>query len=139
MNQTTHSRKLTIDTAEGGATGLRYLGYPLHLSPGELRLLHILMEVDPTQTDDQGYVSVDYVQKAMDSFAQETDPLTEEEILAIFFGPQSEVTPPKKASEPTTAPVAVVIERINRKASAIGGRKLIQGKSHHGYRINPYM
>jgi hypothetical protein len=33
----------------------------------------------------------------------------------------------------------VVIERINRKASAIGGRKLIQGKSHHGYRINPYM
>ena len=26
-----------------------------------------------------------------------------------------------------------------RKALAIGGRKLILGKSHHGYRMNPYM
>lgn len=138
MNQTTDSRRLTVDTAEDGTVRLRYLGYPLHLSPGELRLLRILMAVDPAQTDDQGYASVDYVQKAMDSFVKDT-PLTEEEILAIFFGPQSEVPPPKKASETATAPVAVVIERINRKASAIGGRKLIQGKSHHGYRINPYM
>ena len=138
MNQTTDRRRLTADTAEDGTVRLRYLGYPLHLSPSELRLLRILMEVDPAQTDSQGYASVDYVQKAMDSSVKDT-PLTEEELLAIFFGPQSEVPPPKKASETATAPVAVVIERINRKASAIGGRKLIQGKNHHGYRINPYM
>ena len=138
MNQTTDRRRLTVYTAEDGTVRLRYLGDPLHLSPSELRLLRILMEVDPAQTDGQGYASVDYVQKAMDSCVKDT-PLTEEELLAIFFGPQSEVPPPKKASETVTAPVAVVIERINRKASAIGGRKLIQGKSHHGYRINPYM
>jgi hypothetical protein len=35
--------------------------------------------------------------------------------------------------------IAILTSRINRKALAIGGRKLILGKSHHGYRMNPYL
>jgi hypothetical protein len=35
--------------------------------------------------------------------------------------------------------IAVLVNRINRKASLISGRKLIIGKSHHGYKLNPYM
>ena len=35
--------------------------------------------------------------------------------------------------------VSVLVNRINRKARAIGGRKLIVGVSHKGYRVDPYM
>lgn len=35
--------------------------------------------------------------------------------------------------------IPVLVNRINRKASAISGRRLILGVSHQGYRINPCM
>lgn len=35
--------------------------------------------------------------------------------------------------------IAVLVTRINRKAIVISGRKLILGKSHHGYQLNPYL
>ena len=35
--------------------------------------------------------------------------------------------------------VSVLVHRINRKAAAISGRKLIVGVSHHGFRVNPYL
>jgi hypothetical protein len=38
-----------------------------------------------------------------------------------------------------TEEVSVLVNRINRKAYAIGGRKLIVGVSHRGYRVNPDM
>ena len=37
------------------------------------------------------------------------------------------------------AQIAVLVGRINKKAAAIGGRPLIEGRSHHGYRLNRYM
>ncbi len=62
-------------------------------------------------------------------------PLTDEERLAIFFDPDYSL--PRIPYSPEQ--IAILAGRINRKAVAIGGRKLILGKSHHGYRINPYM
>ncbi len=138
MNHTIHYGHLTVENTESGAARLRYLGYPLRLSPGELRLLCILGEVDPDQTDSEGFISVDLLCKLMNESDKAADALTEEEILAIFFG-SHDPAPQKRTAELTAATAAAVIERINRKASAISGRKLIQGKSHHGYRINPYM
>lgn len=35
--------------------------------------------------------------------------------------------------------VSVLVNRINRKARAVSGRKLILGVSHHGFRVNPYL
>ncbi|MBO5510677.1 MAG: hypothetical protein J6B24_02995 [Clostridia bacterium] len=35
--------------------------------------------------------------------------------------------------------ISVLVNRVNRKALAIGGRKLIVGVSHRGYRMNPYL
>lgn len=138
MNHTIYSGKLSIEATENGVEKLRYLGYPLHLSPGELRLLRTLEEADPTQTDKEGFASPNLLCKLMNESAKAANTLTEDEVLSIFFGPRDSA-PPKQATEFTAATLAAVIERINRKASAIGGRKLIQGKSHHGYRINPYM
>ena len=35
--------------------------------------------------------------------------------------------------------ISVLVNRINRKAFAIGGRKLILGTSHHGFRFYEFM
>lgn len=35
--------------------------------------------------------------------------------------------------------ISVLVNRINRKAKAISGRKLLLGVSHHGFFLNPYM
>jgi DNA-binding CsgD family transcriptional regulator len=35
--------------------------------------------------------------------------------------------------------ISVLVNRINRKASAIGNRKLILGTSHHGFQLNEFM
>ncbi len=35
--------------------------------------------------------------------------------------------------------VSVLVNRINRKAYGISGRKLVIGVSHHGYRVNPFL
>ena len=35
--------------------------------------------------------------------------------------------------------VSVLVNRINRKAASVSGRRLIIGESHHGFRINPYL
>ena len=35
--------------------------------------------------------------------------------------------------------ISVLVNRINRKAYAIGGRRLILGTSHHGFQLNEHM
>jgi DNA-binding CsgD family transcriptional regulator len=35
--------------------------------------------------------------------------------------------------------ISVLVNRINRKASAIGNRRLILGTSHHGFQLNEFM
>lgn len=35
--------------------------------------------------------------------------------------------------------ISVLVNRLNRKAAAIGGRRLLYGTSHHGFRINEFM
>ncbi len=35
--------------------------------------------------------------------------------------------------------ISVLVNRINRKAYAIGGRRLLYGTSHHGFRLNEFM
>ena len=138
MTTVKHYGQLTEEVTSSGAVRLRYLGYPIHLSVSELRLLYILWDMHPSHTDREGFVSVEFLCNAVNESVKRANTMTEEEILAIFFGPK-DPTPQKRETELTAATLAAVIERINRKASAIGGRKLIQGKSHHGYRINPYM
>ena len=118
-----------------GEERLTYLGYPLRLSPDESRLLRILQTLDPQRADDQGYFAVDTVLDAMRAAAEEAYPLTDEERFTILFG-HDYVCPSAPYSPEQIANVA---SRVNRKAKAIGGRPLILGRSHHGYRINPHM
>lgn len=126
---------LTIAKRETGTESLLFLGYPLRLSPDETRLLRVLLTVDPSLTDSAGYASVDTVLMAMRQTFADEHPLTDTERLAIFFDPNYSI--PRVPYSPEQ--IAILAGRVNRKAIAIGGRKLILGKSHHGYRINPYM
>lgn len=62
-------------------------------------------------------------------------------LKAIFFSlPEAPST--AGIAEATGVPanqISVLVNRINRKASVIGGRKLIVGTSHHGFRLYEYM
>ena len=124
---------LTRRIGRDGRETLTYLGYPLRLSPDEARLLHVLQKADPSEADAQGYLPVDTVLAGMRAAVER--PLGEEERLAIFF--DGSYVPPALPYSP--AQIANIAQRVNRKAAAIGGRRLILGKSHHGYKINPYM
>ena len=126
---------LTRRVSPDGEERLIYLGYPLRLSPDESRLLRVLLIPDGHPTDAQGYRSVSTVLAALRASTTAEHPLTDEERLAIFFG-QDSVCPDMPYSP---GQIANLVCRINRKARAIGGRPLILGKSHHGYRVNPYM
>lgn len=123
---------LTLRTEADGTERWTYLGYPLRLSPDESRLLRVLLEQNPAASDPRGYFSVDTVLTALRHMVH---PLTDEERLDIFFDPEYRL--PHVPYSPEQ--VAILAGRVNRKAAAIGGRKLILGKSHHGYKVNPYM
>ncbi len=131
---------LTVKTFEDNRTAVTYLGYPLHLSPDEFRLLHTLLTQPPDQADSQGYFPVQTILESMRSSVAEEHPMTDEERLAIFFSGNKTVHHEFSPREPySVEQIAILASRINKKSAAIGGRKLIPGKSHHGYRINPYM
>ena len=123
-----------------GKEKLIYVGYPLRLSPDETRLLRVLLARDPSQADSQGYTPVDTVLQAMRKSV--ADDMTVEHSAAehsaaepsCFF---EDFTERREKYSPQQ--IAILASRINRKAMAIGGRKLVLGRSHHGYRINPYM
>ena len=127
--------RLTVEHDPDGGEHLTYLGYPLRLSPDESRLLRVLLNQDPADADPQGYFSVDAVLASMRQLAADAHPLTDEEWLAIFFDKSYKL--PRVPYSPEQ--IAILAGRINRKSAAIGGRKLILGKSHHGYQVNPYM
>jgi len=103
-----------------------FLGYPLHLSPLELLALQALAEhflVDPL-----AFVPTDALRAVC---AHATPP--EEYPL------RGEDDPPLPPTPCSAQQIAVLVGRINKKAAAIGGRHLIEGRSHRGYRLNRYM
>jgi hypothetical protein len=126
---------LTVEIQSDSRPALTYLGYPLHLSPDEFRLLRVLLTSPDSPTDPQGYVPATEVLNAMRKDIVTEHDLTDEAMSSIFFG---ESTHPSRIPY-SVEQIANLATRINRKATAIGGRKLILGKSHHGYRLNPYM
>ena len=119
--------RLCVIQSNDGKEKLLYVGYPLRLSPDETRLLHALLARDPSQTDSHGFTSVDTVLQTM---RKSVDHDTPNRIFDHLTEQQEKYSPEQ---------IAILASRINRKSMAIGGRKLILGKSHHGYRINPYM
>ena len=127
--------RLTLAYVGHRSPCVTYLGYPLRLSPDEARLLGVLLNTDPDLADSDGFTPAAAVLEMMRKSVSDEQPLTDEERLAIFFDPDYK-TPRVPYS---LKQITILATRINRKASAIGGRKLIQGKSHHGYRVNPYM
>lgn len=129
-------RRLWVVQPEKGDEALMYLGYPLRLSPDEARLLRILLEADPAQADAQGYTAVDTVLGAMRSSIAHGDP---NPFPDSFPEPSPGPRDPRPRLPYSKEQIAILASRVNRKAMAIGGRKLILGKSHHGYRVNPYM
>ena len=122
-------------TDSDGEERFLYLGYTLLLSPDEQILLSALEGADPHTFDEEEYLPVSTLLDLMRDLHDKAHPLTDEERLAIFF--DKHYTPPRTPYSPEQ--IAILVGRINRKASAIGGRKLVQGKSHHGYRLNPDM
>ena len=101
--------QLKILPCGGGRSAIVYLGYPLYLSRDEFRLLSVLLRTAPIDADPEGYLSSETILTALQELGTSL----------------------------STSRIVLLTSRINRKASVIGGRKLIQGKSHHGYRINP--
>ncbi len=126
---------LTVKFFEDNRATVIYLGYPLTLSPDEFRLLRTILTQPSDQADPQGYFPVPTILNAMRRSVAEEHPLSDEERLAIFFGGDTHAPRDPYSVEQ----IAILASRINKKSAAIGGRKLIAGKSHHGYRINPYM
>ncbi|MCQ2429006.1 MAG: helix-turn-helix domain-containing protein [Clostridia bacterium] len=111
---------------EGGTPGASpdvppvvYLGWPLYLSPIEYRLLVTLLRAaSDADIPDAGWVSPAGLGAAL---ACPDSP---------FIGRRDGIP---------EGQVAVHVLRINRKAAAIGGRRLIVSRKGMGYRINPYM
>ena len=129
------SRLCIIPNGNGTETVL-YLGYTLRLSPDEARLLHILLGADPAQADSQGFTAVETVLQTMRNAIAPADPFSILDSFSDFPLDPRDSLPRLPYSKEQ---IAILVSRINRKAFAIGGRKLILGKSHHGYRMNPYM
>jgi hypothetical protein len=126
--------RLIITERSGSLPGILYLGYTLRLSPDETRLLCCISSWEESNTSG-GFLSTEALLAAMRNRAAEAAPMTDGERLAIFFEPGRTPPPlPYSAQQ-----ISVLVNHINRKASAIGGRRLILGKSHHGYRLNPYL
>ncbi len=87
-----------------------YLGYSLRLSPSERRLLWCLWRWREEAGDLRPTV-------------------TTEELRSVVAGDGDKPC--------SAAQVSVLVGRINRKAQAIGGRRLILGRSHHGFALHP--
>ena len=118
--------RIVQSSSIGTAPAVYFLGYPLLLSPTELRILQELIrhfEVAPS-----AFVPTDVLRAVC---SHETPP--EEFPLR---GKDDPPLPPTPCSAPQ---IAVLVGRINKKATAIGGRHLIEGRSHRGYRLNRYM
>ena len=126
---------LTIKVFAHGFPAITYLGYPLHLSPDECRLLHVLLTHPASGSDPQGYFPVAAVISALQGAVALASPMNGEERQPLLF---SDTTAHPRVSD-SAEQIANLVARINRKAAAIGARRLILGKSHHGYRLNPYM
>lgn len=92
-----------------GRETVSYLGYPLLLSPAERCILRTLLANIATEG---GFCTTDALRTAVAE---------------------------QNGTACSSAQVAVLIGRINRKAHGIGGRKLVEGVSHHGYRLCPYV
>ena len=112
--------------ATGTAPAVYFLGYPLRLSPTEWLLLWELIQ--HFRIDLKAFVPTDVLRA---SCAHETP--SEE------FPLRGDDDPPLPPTPCSAAQIAVLVGRINKKAAAIGGRPLIEGRSHHGYRLNRYM
>lgn len=126
--------RLIITEGDGSLPWILYLGYTLRLSPDETRLLCCITSWEESNTSG-GFLSTEALLAVMRDRAAAAAPMTDGERLAIFFQPDRTPPPlPYSAQQ-----ISVLVSRINRKASAIGGRRLILGKSHHGYRLNPYL
>ena len=108
------------------APAVYFLGYPLLLSPLEWQILQTLAE--HFQDDEQVFVPTDALRSAC---SHETPP---EE-----FPLRGDDDPPLPPTPCSAKQIAVLVGRINKKATAIGGRSLIEGRSHHGYRLNRFM
>ena len=129
----TFERLTMTQTADGEQ--FLYLGYPLLLSPDEHILLSALRSAEDRDLDEEGYLPVSTLTGIMRVLYDKAHPMTDEERLAIFF--DKNYKPPRIPYSPQQ--IAILVGRINRKAASIGGRKLIEGKSHHGYKQNPHM
>ncbi len=103
--------RLRVVQTDGEAATVIYLGYPLRLSPGETRLLLCLLRET---------LLIRRVSPELDTVEVATTTLQ----AAVDCSPEQ---------------IKVQVSRINRKAEAIGGRRLILGRSHRGYAFHPYM
>lgn len=105
----------------GSASEVSYVGYPLHLSGMELRIVRALTL----------------------RAEQEPGTYTETQTLQALCRLPEEGEGDSDGS--TTAPpcssvqIAVLVNRINKKACTVGGRRLIVSHANRGYRLNPYM
>ena len=129
------NHRLCVIQSSDGKEKLLYVGYPLRLSPDETRLLRVLLASDSSQADSQGYTPVDTVLQAMRNSVADDRAVDDSAAGSSWFF--EDFTERREKYSPEQ--IAILASRINRKAMAIGGRKLVLGKSHHGYRINPYM
>ncbi len=90
-----------------------YLGYPLQLSPSECRLvLCLCLPNNRTVCDNDAAECVPH-----------------DILRAALVGADGHPCSP--------AQVAVMVERVNRKAHDVSGRRLILGRRRVGYRLNP--
>ncbi len=95
---------------------VRYVGYPLLLSPCETQILLRLLDAPER---DRGCVEVCELEACLSGYDAVPDGESEDD---------------NRPSEART-----FIRRINRKAREIGGRDLIVRDRHRGYRLNPHM
>jgi hypothetical protein len=89
-----------------------YLGYPLHLSMQERRIVGAL--ADACRDTDDGYVATERLQALCTDGTPESLPCS-------------------------AGQIAVLVHRINERAAVIGDRRLIISHRGRGYRLNPYM
>ena len=118
-------RVIPPSTAEA-APAVYFLGYPLRLSPLELCILLALMV--QFQDEPLAFLQTEALRTVC---AHPTPPE-----LYPLRGDDDPPLPPIPCS---AEQITVLVGRINKKAFAISKRRLIEGRSHHGYRLNRYM
>ncbi len=118
--------RIVRSSTAGTAPAVYFLGYPLRLSPLELRILQRLAE--HFQVEQLTFVTT----ATLRAVCAHATPSEE-------FPLRGEDDPPLPPTPCSAQQIAGLVRRINKKATAIGGRNLIEGRSHHGYRLNRYM